>query len=122
MDVIHRYIPADALPSWLAKPLYQLLEPTYSYAPPKSGLMALVDFSQPSLWAAVGMVLFNPIYWNIVARNGMYRLRIEYASEGGDVVATSREAAAFWGWRTVLPREQRRGAGYGGGLPSCGAS
>lgn len=30
----------------------------------------LVDFTQVSLWAAIGMVLYNPIYWNLVARNG----------------------------------------------------
>lgn len=29
----------------------------------------LVDLSQPSLWIAVGSILFNPTYWNIVARN-----------------------------------------------------
>ncbi|KAF7845728.1 hypothetical protein BT93_L0957 [Corymbia citriodora subsp. variegata] len=29
----------------------------------------LVDFSQPSLWIAVVSILFNPIYWNIVARS-----------------------------------------------------
>ena len=72
MDLIHQYIPADAIPPFLAKPLYNLLEPKYAYAPPGSGVMALVDFGQPALWAAVGMVLFNPIYWNIVARNGEY--------------------------------------------------
>ncbi|KAL7424335.1 Phosphatidyl-N-methylethanolamine N-methyltransferase [Cryptotrichosporon argae] len=29
----------------------------------------VVDWAQPSLYAAVAMVFFNPIYWNIVARN-----------------------------------------------------
>lgn len=78
MDVVHRYIPADALPSWLAKPIYSLLEPKYAYAPPKTGLLVLVDLTQPSLWVAVGMVLFNPIYWNIVARNGMLTVQYRY--------------------------------------------
>lgn len=35
-----------------------------------TALVDLVDVSKPSLWIAAGAVLFNPIYWNIVARNG----------------------------------------------------
>lgn len=35
-----------------------------------NGLVGLVDVAKPSLWIAVGSILFNPIYWNIVARNG----------------------------------------------------
>jgi len=42
----------------------------YVYAPLDAGLGALVDVSRPSLWIAAGSILFNPIYWNIVARNG----------------------------------------------------
>ncbi|KAL8283669.1 hypothetical protein RQP46_005464 [Phenoliferia psychrophenolica] len=28
----------------------------------------LVDFSQPSLWIVIGSIIFNPLFWNIVAR------------------------------------------------------
>ncbi|KAM0756129.1 phospholipid methyltransferase [Meredithblackwellia eburnea MCA 4105] len=30
--------------------------------------MSFVDLQQPSLWIATGSILFNPIFWNIVAR------------------------------------------------------
>lgn len=30
----------------------------------------LVDLEQPWFWAAIGSVVFNPVFWNIVARNG----------------------------------------------------
>jgi len=32
-------------------------------------LLDHVDFSRTSLWIAVGSILFNPIYWNILARS-----------------------------------------------------
>lgn len=57
---------ADKLPSWF--PLHHFNEPKYNYATP--GSLHLVDFSKPSLWVAVGCVVFNPVFWNIVARNG----------------------------------------------------
>ncbi|GAA5992312.1 hypothetical protein JCM5350_000811 [Sporobolomyces pararoseus] len=31
-------------------------------------LLQYFDFSQKSLWIAVGSILFNPLFWNIVAR------------------------------------------------------
>ncbi|GAA5876457.1 hypothetical protein JCM1840_005544 [Sporobolomyces johnsonii] len=31
-------------------------------------LLTYVDFSQPSLWIATGSIIFNPLFWNIVAR------------------------------------------------------
>jgi hypothetical protein len=54
------------LPSWLpfADP------PTYHYV---SSPAKFVDFTKPSLWLSVGMIFFNPIFWNFVARNGMSR-------------------------------------------------
>jgi hypothetical protein len=35
-----------------------------------SSLYKLVDLDQPWLYASVGTILFNPIFWNLVARNG----------------------------------------------------
>lgn len=42
----------------------------YRYVPLDAGLFQLVDVARPSLWLALGTILFNPIYWNIIARNG----------------------------------------------------
>ncbi|CED85386.1 methylene-fatty-acyl-phospholipid synthase [Phaffia rhodozyma] len=39
-----------------------------SHLLPKS-LDEVIDFSQPSLWLSVGSIVFNPLIWNIVARN-----------------------------------------------------
>lgn len=40
---------------------------------------SLIDLSQPTLWASVLAIAFNPTAWNIVARNGtsllLYRRR-----------------------------------------------
>ncbi|GAA6032903.1 hypothetical protein JCM8097_000040 [Rhodosporidiobolus ruineniae] len=33
-----------------------------------ASLLSYVDFSQPSFYVAVASILFNPIFWNIVAR------------------------------------------------------
>lgn len=30
----------------------------------------LIDLSKRSLWISAASILFNPLYWNIVARNG----------------------------------------------------
>lgn len=35
----------------------------------------LIDFSQPSFWIAAGAIVFNPLYWNVTARNGESPLR-----------------------------------------------
>lgn len=35
---------------------------------------SLVDLSQPWLYASVTTILFNPIFWNLVARNGQSRV------------------------------------------------
>ncbi|KXS15621.1 phospholipid methyltransferase [Gonapodya prolifera JEL478] len=32
-------------------------------------LASLVDFTQPTLWLAIGHVVFNPLAWNIIAQN-----------------------------------------------------
>lgn len=32
----------------------------------------LIDFSQPSFWIAAAAIVFNPLYWNVTARNGEY--------------------------------------------------
>lgn len=72
MDRLAAHLPLEKLPSWV--PVHHLSQPhVYDYIP--SGSMKLVDLTKPSLWAAVGMVLFNPIFWNIVARNGMSSAR-----------------------------------------------
>lgn len=71
---------ADSLPSWF--PLHHFLDSTpYVYETP--GSVRLVDWNQASLWAAVGMVLFNPIFWNIVARNGKWILSVMRTLPGG---------------------------------------
>lgn len=31
-----------------------------------------IDVSQPTLWLAIASIIFNPLYWNITARNGAY--------------------------------------------------
>lgn len=38
--------------------------------PTMSSLLEYFDFSQPSFYFALANILFNPIYWNIVARAG----------------------------------------------------
>ncbi|RSH89224.1 Phosphatidyl-N-methylethanolamine N-methyltransferase [Saitozyma podzolica] len=58
-----KLLAADNLPAWF--PVHHFNQPSYNY---KTGV-ELVDWKQPSLWFAVGMVLFNPIFWNTVARN-----------------------------------------------------
>ena len=35
-----------------------------------SSLLKLVHLDQPWLYASVATILFNPIFWNFVARNG----------------------------------------------------
>ncbi|OBZ89103.1 Phosphatidyl-N-methylethanolamine N-methyltransferase [Choanephora cucurbitarum] len=42
-----------------------------------------IDFSQPSLWFAVAHILFNPIFWNSVAR-AEYRKKVLTKLAGGD--------------------------------------
>ena len=59
-----KVLAADKLPTWF--PVHHFNEPSYNYT---TGV-ALVDWRQPSLWIALGMILFNPVYWNLVARNG----------------------------------------------------
>ncbi|RXK38552.1 hypothetical protein M231_04184 [Tremella mesenterica] len=58
-----KFLASDNLPTWF--PLHHFNEPRGNY---KTGL-ELIDFKQPSLWLAGGMILFNPIFWNLVARN-----------------------------------------------------
>jgi len=59
-----KFLAADNLPAWF--PLHHFNQPVYNY---KTGA-DIVDLHKKSLWAFVGMVAFNPIFWNIVARNG----------------------------------------------------
>lgn len=47
----------------------------------------IIDVNQPSLYICLASIAFNPIFWNIVARNGAYVLTLlvnlvqhEYAS------------------------------------------
>lgn len=30
----------------------------------------VIDFSQKSFWIAAAAIVFNPLYWNVTARNG----------------------------------------------------
>ena len=60
----------EKLPSWVPfshPPVYRYV----SHNSPKQ----LVDFGQASLWLSVGMIFFNPIFWNFVARNGRSAMR-----------------------------------------------
>jgi methylene-fatty-acyl-phospholipid synthase len=59
----------DLIPPKIAAHL-PLSNAGYVYAPLEAGFFGLVDVARPSLWLAIGNILFNPIYWNIVARNG----------------------------------------------------
>jgi hypothetical protein len=59
-----KFLAADNLPAWF--PLHHFNRPVYNY---KTGV-DVVDWNKKSLWAFIGMVAFNPIFWNIVARNG----------------------------------------------------
>jgi hypothetical protein len=55
----------EKLPAWVPfshPPVYRYV----SHNSPKQ----LVDFGKASLWLSVGMIFFNPIFWNFVARNG----------------------------------------------------
>lgn len=73
MDALAKHLPLEKLPSWV--PVHHLSQPhVYNYLQAGQGVGKWVDWSQGSLWAAVGMVLFNPIFWNVVARNGELRL------------------------------------------------
>ncbi|KAI9631820.1 phospholipid methyltransferase-domain-containing protein [Dioszegia hungarica] len=68
MDALAKHLPLEKLPSWV--PVHHLSQPhVYNYLQAGQGVGKWVDWSQGSLWAAVGMVLFNPIFWNVVARN-----------------------------------------------------
>lgn len=60
----YSYLAKDNLPTWF--PLHHFNEPSYNYA---TGL-DLFDPRQSSLWAFVGMVVLNPVFWNTVAQNG----------------------------------------------------
>lgn len=56
----------EKLPAWVPfshPPVYRYV----SHNSPKQ----LVDFGKASLWLSVGMIFFNPIFWNFVARNGV---------------------------------------------------
>jgi hypothetical protein len=33
-----------------------------------------VDFHQPSFYYSLGMIFFNPLFWNIAAQNGVYHV------------------------------------------------
>ena len=66
--IMSSYFAADNLPSWL--PLHPFHAPR---ADSKTGV-ELVDWNAPSLWAFVGMVAFNPVFWNTVAQNGQSRV------------------------------------------------
>lgn len=35
---------------------------------------SLVDWHQPTLYYSLGMIFFNPLFWNIAAQNGMSTL------------------------------------------------
>ena len=61
---MEKYLAKDSLPAWF--PLHHFNEPAYNY---QTGVQ-VVDPSKKSLWAFMGMVAFNPIFWNFVARNG----------------------------------------------------
>ena len=59
-----KYLAVDSLPPWF--PVHHFNEPRWNYA---TGLEVL-DLKQSSLWIFIGMVVFNPVFWNFVARNG----------------------------------------------------
>lgn len=81
-----KLLAADNLPAWF--PVHHFNQPSYNY---KTGV-ELVDWKQPSLWFAVGMVLFNPIFWNTVARNGEWVGN----KEEGRGVGRREEISAVW--------------------------
>lgn len=62
------------IPSWI--PGSDLLHPTFRYTTPAipSTVDELHKLFEPktSLYAFVAMTAFNPIFWNFVARNGVY--------------------------------------------------
>lgn len=43
---------------------------TYTALTAKSGIAQYVDVQSPWLWVCLGSVVFNPVFWNAVARNG----------------------------------------------------
>lgn len=74
----------ERLPAWVPfshPPVYRYV----SHNSPKQ----LVDFGKASLWLSVGMIFFNPIFWNFVARNGTSDCLLDVEkteSEGADGV------------------------------------
>lgn len=71
------------LPSWLPQPHRH----SFNY---QSGY-SLVDLTQPGLWACVGMIFFNPIFWNYVARNGGCWSGWTFATFSAVVMGMSKE-------------------------------
>ncbi|KAF7789097.1 hypothetical protein EIP86_000031 [Pleurotus ostreatoroseus] len=49
-----------------------------------SSLLAYIDWSQPSLWVSIAAIAFNPLAWNITARNE-YRNKTITRIFGGNV-------------------------------------
>lgn len=43
---------------------------TYTVLGKSTGLAQYVDVQSPWLWVCLGSVVFNPVFWNTVARNG----------------------------------------------------
>ena len=57
-----------------------------------SSLLSYVDWSQPSLWYSILSITFNPLAWNIVARNGeTHSQRFFQASSTTDKLVQSTE-------------------------------
>jgi hypothetical protein len=92
-----KLLATDNLPSWL--PVHHFNQPKYNYA---TGV-DVIDLRQGSLWIAVGMVLFNPIFWNTVARNGELAPSCRVATvgvnggvSGRSVCTRKRERKCVW--------------------------
>jgi hypothetical protein len=69
--------PVQERPPW--SPIELFLDENNKITMPNIKAQVL-DYSQPMIWAAAGMILFNPIFWNFVARNGKspYRSNLEH--------------------------------------------
>lgn len=57
----------DRLPAWV--PVHHFNPPAFNY---KTG-PDVVNVRDPKVWIAAGMMVFNPVFWNVVARNGESR-------------------------------------------------
>jgi methylene-fatty-acyl-phospholipid synthase len=56
--------------------VYPTIMPALGFYKNPYYVSGVADFSQPSFWVAAAAIIFNPLYWNIVAQNEYRRKTI----------------------------------------------